>query len=83
MVYDSGDKLATGEITELPSHKKEFAASPFPEAFARQLLALLGHWVVQGQFDIPVDASLNQMFSDIKPLTVRDVLLRRNPGSKK
>lgn len=78
MVYDSADNLAAGNITELPSHEKEFAAAPFPAAFARQLLAILGHWVVEGRFDIPVDESLNKAFPEIKTLSVRDVLLRRD-----
>ncbi|KAK4068250.1 uncharacterized protein Triagg1_7493 [Trichoderma aggressivum f. europaeum] len=75
--YDPIEKLAKGEVTELPSHKEELAKSPFPEPIARQLLAVLGYWVVGGQFDIPVDKSLNKIFSSIKPMGVRDMLLAR------
>jgi hypothetical protein len=78
VVYDSAEKLANFQVTELPSHKREHAASKMPSAVARQLLALLGHWTTQGQFDIPIEKSLNKRFLDIKPLTIRDVLLRRS-----
>ncbi|RFU78096.1 nmra-like family [Trichoderma arundinaceum] len=77
VTYDPAEKLAKGEVTELPSHKEELANSPFPEALARQILALLGSWVVGGQFDIPVDKALNKRFPLIKPMGIRDVLLAR------
>ncbi|KAM0520633.1 hypothetical protein ACHAPE_003030 [Trichoderma viride] len=75
--YDAIEKLARGEVTELPSHKEELANSPFPAPIARQLLALLGSWVVGGQFDIPVDKALNKSFPDIKPIGIREMLLVR------
>lgn len=75
--YDPIEKLAKGEVTELPSHKEELAKSPFPEPLARQLLAVLGYWVVGGQFDIPVDKALNKSFPSIKPMGVRDMLLAK------
>ncbi|PTB37394.1 uncharacterized protein TrAFT101_011119 [Trichoderma asperellum] len=75
--YDPIEKLARGEVTELPSHKAELANSPFPEPFARQILALLGSWVVGGQFDIPVEKALNKSFPDIKPIGVQEMLLVR------
>lgn len=77
MTYDPIEKLLEGEVTELPSHKEEMANSPFPEALARQLLALLGGWVVGGQFDIPVDKALGESFPSIKPMGIRDMLLAR------
>lgn len=77
--YDPVEKLARGEVTELPSHAEEMANSPFPAPIARQLLALLGSWVVGGQFDIPVDKALNKIFPDIKPMGVRELLsVRQN-----
>ncbi|KAM0457110.1 hypothetical protein ACHAPV_006749 [Trichoderma viride] len=77
--YDPVEKLARGEITELPSHKEELANSPFPAPIARQLLALLGSWVVGGQFNIPVEKALNKSFRDIKPMGVRQMLsVRQN-----
>lgn len=69
--------LEQGKVTELPSHEKELALSPFPEPLARQLLGILGSWVVQGKFDVPIEQSLNNVFLDIKPMTVRDMLLYR------
>ncbi|KAL7956542.1 hypothetical protein V8C34DRAFT_315543 [Trichoderma compactum] len=65
--YDPIEKLAKGEVTELPSHKEELAKSPFPEPLARQLLAVLGCWVVGGQFDIPVDKTLNKISHQSSP----------------
>ncbi|KAL6895098.1 hypothetical protein GGI43DRAFT_429204 [Trichoderma evansii] len=75
--YDPIEKLARGEVTELPSHKEELANSPFPAPLARQILALLGSWVVGGQFNIPVEKALNRSFPHIKPMTVREMLLVR------
>lgn len=70
------ERLQEGEFTELPPHAKEIAASPFPEALARSLLSILGLWTVEGYFNIPVEGSLNQKFPNIKPMTVRDMLLQ-------
>ncbi|KAM5345078.1 hypothetical protein ACJ41O_010940 [Fusarium nematophilum] len=73
--YDSVEKLQAGEVTELPSHRAELAASPFPEPVTRQLLAILGVWAVTGQFDVQHERSLNLKYPEIKPMTVREVLL--------
>ncbi|OLN85752.1 Isoflavone reductase P3-like protein 1 [Colletotrichum chlorophyti] len=75
VVYDSVEKLQGGEVTELPSHKAELAASPFPEPIARHLLAVLGLWAVNGQFDIQQEKSLNLKYPEIKPMRVREALL--------
>lgn len=81
VTYDPIEKLAKGEITELPPHAKELAASPFPETIARMLLSVLGLWAATGYFNVPVEQSLNQKFPDIKPVTVRE-MLRLGQGSK-
>ncbi|KAL5619773.1 hypothetical protein FOVSG1_001995 [Fusarium oxysporum f. sp. vasinfectum] len=75
VTYDSVESLQRGAVSELPSHKAEFVASPFPEAIAKQLLAILGIWAVNGQFDIQHNKSLNAKCPDIKPMAVRDALL--------
>ncbi|KAF4459237.1 C6 zink-finger PRO1A [Fusarium albosuccineum] len=75
--YDSLEKLQKGEMTELPTHKAELAKSPFPAELTRQLLALLGMWSVAGQFDIPIEGSLNSKYPHIKPLTIREALRQR------
>lgn len=75
MTYDSVESLQRGAVSELPSHKAELVASPFPEAIAKQLLAILGIWAVNGQFDIQHNKSLNAKYPDIKPMAVRDALL--------
>ena len=81
VTYDPIEKLVKGEITELPPHAKELAASPFPETIARMLLSILGLWAATGYFNVPVEQSLNQKFPDIKPVTVRE-MLRLGQGSK-
>ncbi|KAH7217720.1 hypothetical protein DER44DRAFT_804117 [Fusarium oxysporum] len=75
VTYDSVESLQRGAVSELPSHKAGFVASPFPEAIAKQLLAILGIWAVNGQFDIQHNKSLNAKCPDIKPMAVRDALL--------
>ena len=45
------------------------------------LLSVLGLWAAEGYFNVPVEQSLNQTFPNIKPVTVRDMLLR-GQGSK-
>lgn len=74
-VHDPVEQLAKGQITALPPQAAELAASPFPEALARLLLSLLGLWTAQGFFDVPVEQALNQIFVNIKPTTVREMLL--------
>ena len=81
VTYDPIEKLVKGEITELPPHAKELAASPFPETIARMLLSILGLWAATGYFNVPVEQSLNQKFPDIKPVTVRE-MLRLGQGFK-
>ncbi|KAJ4320201.1 hypothetical protein N0V84_005986 [Fusarium piperis] len=77
VTYDPLEKLQRGETTELPAQQAELALSPFPKAFARQLLALLGIWCVTGQYDIPHDGSLNAKYPHIKPVTIREALQDR------
>lgn len=75
VTYDPVEKLAKGEVTELPPHSKEIAASPFPEAIARTLLSALGLWSAEGYFNVPVEQSLNRKFPNINPVTVSTMLL--------
>ncbi|KAF4967026.1 hypothetical protein FSARC_5317 [Fusarium sarcochroum] len=75
VTYDSAESLQRGEVTELPSHKTELAASSFPEVIARQLLAILGMWAANGQFDIRHKNSLNARYPDIQPMTIQEMLL--------
>jgi hypothetical protein len=76
VTYDPVQKLAKREVTELPPHSKELATSLFPEAIARTFLSALGLWSAGGYFDVPVEQSLNRTFPNIKPMTVRTMLLR-------
>jgi hypothetical protein len=68
------EKLQKGEVTELPGHLQDYAVSGFPKSFQRGLYALLGSFVVNGLFDIPIEKSLNNMFPAIQPMKVKEML---------
>ncbi|KAK1237170.1 hypothetical protein MKX07_006049 [Trichoderma sp. CBMAI-0711] len=64
VTYDSVEKLAKGEITELPSHREIYPV--FPKAMLQGLFALFSLWIVEGRLDVPEDKSLNAQFPEIK-----------------
>ena len=78
VAYDSIEKLKRGEVTELPGHRdvyKMVSSGPEGKAIFQQIMSGVsvymaeGHMVYEGPF-------LNEMFPDIKPLTVEGALLR-------
>ncbi|OLN93245.1 Isoflavone reductase IRL 2-like protein [Colletotrichum chlorophyti] len=74
VTYDSVEKLKTGEVTELPS---QFHAYPFfPKAALQGLVSTFGLWFEDGSFDLPPAGTktLNEVFPDIKPWTVKNLL---------
>ncbi|KIX93964.1 uncharacterized protein Z520_10301 [Fonsecaea multimorphosa CBS 102226] len=72
VAYDSAEKLASGEMTELPSHP---AIYPFwPKPYFQQYFSKFGLYVMKGLFNFPEDATLNKKFPEIKPTTVREML---------
>jgi hypothetical protein len=68
------EKLQKGEVTELPGHRQDYAVSNFPKSFQRGLYALLGSFVVNGMFDIPIEKALNNKFPELQPMEVKKVL---------
>ncbi len=76
-MYDPIERLQKGEVTELPSHQQDFKVSAFPESFQRGLYAFLSLFVVNGLFDIPIEKSLNKVFSAIQPMKVKEMLSLR------
>ena len=80
MQYDSIEKLQRGELTELPAYTSDLVHSQFPEAVMRGLLALLGSWVVKGLYNVPDEMALNHKFPEIKPVSIRSMLLLRQNG---
>ncbi|KAK5057873.1 hypothetical protein LTR84_011874 [Exophiala bonariae] len=72
VAYDSPEKLAKGEMTELPSHRYIY---PFwPKPMFQEYFAKFGLYVTKGLFDFPEDKTLNKAFPDIKTSKVRDIV---------
>ncbi|KAM3064943.1 hypothetical protein ACMFMG_011230 [Clarireedia jacksonii] len=71
--YDSLDKLKTGQITELPSHR-----SPnfyfLPKQMLQGIFAAFGVMFEDGVYDFKPSRTLNDEFPEIKPKTVRDII---------
>ncbi|KAH6678237.1 nmrA-like family protein [Halenospora varia] len=70
--YDSIEKLKGFHVTELPGHLALYDA--FPKERLQWFLSIFQLWMAEGISDIPLEGSLNEMFPDIKPLTVRRML---------
>ena len=72
IVYDSLEKLRSGEITELPSHVSAY--SFIPKSVLCDIQSKFGLYVAYGMFDFPEEGSLNQLFPEIKTATVEDII---------
>lgn len=72
VVYDSLEKLKLGEITELPSHPSLY--SMFPKQMLQGFFAGFGIMFEQGEFDLRPAHSLNDVFPEIKPRTIRELV---------
>ncbi|KAI1244184.1 hypothetical protein MGN70_014054 [Eutypa lata] len=72
VVYDSVDKLKSGEITELPGQVAAY--SYFPKEWVQSLFSVFGYWVTEGVFDLPEEKALNKKFPHIKVTTVKEML---------
>ncbi|KAH9211997.1 hypothetical protein DL95DRAFT_525412 [Leptodontidium sp. 2 PMI_412] len=72
--YDSVDKLKTGQITELPSHKNFYQF--FPKEVLQGILALFGLWFDSGDFNFEVSGkeSLNERFPEIQPISISQII---------
>lgn len=71
VTYDSTEKLARGESTEMPSYASD---SYIPRDTWRVLQARFGLYIVHGLFTAPEEKALNRRFSEIETITVEEVL---------
>ncbi|KAL7934702.1 hypothetical protein V8C35DRAFT_301619 [Trichoderma chlorosporum] len=72
VVYDSPEKLAKGEITELPSHPAMYPHLPKP-AF-QALFSMFARWVLDGRLNMPEEKSLNAKFPEIKTTKLAEIV---------
>ncbi|SPO01759.1 uncharacterized protein DNG_04432 [Cephalotrichum gorgonifer] len=74
VVYDSMEKLKREQVTELPSHPSLYPLFPIPKETLQAMFAHFGIMFENGALDI-TDHTLNEDFPDIKPRTVRELIL--------
>ena len=79
VVHDSLEKLRTGQITELPSHPSLYPF--FPKQMLQGFFAAFGIMAEQGEADLHPSHSLNDEFPDIKPRTVKELVLEAWKGA--
>lgn len=73
--YDPVEKLEKGQITELPGHKKayeEFGGEAVAKPMVQGMNARFGLWMEEGAFSFRDGAFLNDMFPDIKTLSMEE-----------
>ncbi|KAI0966378.1 NAD(P)-binding protein [Xylaria arbuscula] len=74
VAYDSVEKLEAGDVTPLPFHVAAglyAAGSPYPKITIATYLFL-----ESGKFDIKKGKSAKEVFPDIKPMTVKELLFK-------
>lgn len=72
VVYDSMEKLQSGQITELPSHPTLYPF--FPKPMLQGFFAAFGILFERGALDLDVKGSLTERFPEIKPRRLKDLL---------
>ncbi|KAL7906507.1 hypothetical protein GGI35DRAFT_471070 [Trichoderma velutinum] len=72
VTYDAPEKLAKGEITELPSHSDVYAF--FPKPLLQGLFSIFSLWVLDGSLNVPEDKSLNAKFPEIKTTKLAEIV---------
>lgn len=70
--YDSIDTLKSGKITELPSHQHAYPF--FPKEALQGVLSTFGRWIEEGLFNFQPKKTLNDLFPEVKTMTVKDIL---------
>lgn len=70
--YDDIEKLKRYEITELPGHVALY--THYPKKVFQRFMSTFELWTADGTSCIPKKGSLNELFPDIKTLTVREML---------
>ncbi|PVH96182.1 NAD(P)-binding protein, partial [Periconia macrospinosa] len=72
IAYDPVEKLKRGEVTELPTHRSIY---PFyPKANLQIMMSGTGLLTEQGFFDLKPAHSLNDIFPEIRPRSVRELV---------
>ncbi|KAG9497465.1 hypothetical protein J7337_010326 [Fusarium musae] len=66
------NKLERLQVTELPSHVGAYKF--FPKPILHTLFAAIGLRTIEGQFDLPYEGSLNQIFSHIELTSVKELI---------
>ncbi|GLA19993.1 hypothetical protein AnigIFM62618_008119 [Aspergillus niger] len=69
---DSKEELEAGQITELPCYSATFAA--VGKELTKQLYAQNGLWIIGKELDLRPASTLNEIFPDIKPMSLREFL---------
>lgn len=72
IVFDSEEKLRTGEITELPSHPALYQY--FPKPLLTGLLSKFGLWAIAGIMSYPTAGSMNEKLPEIKTRSVKEIV---------
>ncbi|KAI7917627.1 hypothetical protein M0657_007957 [Pyricularia oryzae] len=71
--YDSVEDLAQGKVTMTPTYEKAIKGTP-REKPVTYAVAMASLYIHNGHNDLPTEHNLVDMFPDIKPLTVREVI---------
>lgn len=73
VVYDGvEEQLRQSRITELPGHRSSY--DKYPKERLQWFLAIFELWMATGRARVPREATMNEMFPEIKPLTVRGMM---------
>ncbi|OAA59643.1 NAD(P)-binding domain protein [Niveomyces insectorum RCEF 264] len=72
VTYDPPEKLAKGEITELPAHIQTYPF--FPKQALQGFLALFGRYIIAGQVALPLEKTLNAKFPDVQTAKAADIV---------
>ncbi|KAF5641415.1 hypothetical protein F52700_3356 [Fusarium sp. NRRL 52700] len=70
--YDDLEKLTRFEVSDLPGHSKDFKR--YPKEIVLPFLSIFERWTAEGLSEVKPEGSLNEMFPEIKPLTVKDLM---------
>jgi len=82
VTYDSAEKLATGQVTELPIYKEVYPLLGGEEAkpMLFGMLALIGTWYTQGWYDFGEGTFLNTLFPEVKAVGLKEAMERGLSG---
>lgn len=72
VAYDPLEKLARGEVTELPTHRSVYPY--YPKANLQIMMSGTGLLTEQGFFNSKPARSLNDSFPEIRPRSVRELV---------